>query len=218
MFHRRGPSPLSVLVLLAALGLAAAPWDTAAQAAPLQRGRTVRGSLAAGDTARYSLEVRDTFFVFGEVAQISVPVTVRVLDAEGQQRGRFAGPGVGANRFALRLDKGGTYTLQVIPEEGRKGDYALTLHRVEPVAKDPARLVEQLMARYDGPESPGAAVRVWRAGRTLYSRAFGMANLAYRIPFRIDTRTNIGSTRRSTRWPCRTPRWSCVSAAWETPS
>jgi CubicO group peptidase (beta-lactamase class C family) len=194
MFRRPGPSPFSTLALLSALAFAAAPSESAAQATQLQRGRTVRGTLAAGDTARYSVEVRDTFFVFGEVAQVSVPAIVRVLDAEGQQRGRFAGPGVGANRFALRLDKGGTYALQVIPEEGKTGDYAITLHRVEPVAKDPARLVEQLMARYDGPESPGAAVRVWRGGKTLYSRAFGMANLAYHIPFRTDTRTNIGST------------------------
>jgi len=37
-------------------------------------------------------------------------------------------------------------------------------------------------------------VQVWRDGRTLYSRAYGMANLAYGIPFETDTRTNIGST------------------------
>ena len=50
------------------------------------------------------------------------------------------------------------------------------------------------MARFDGEYSPGAAIRVWRDGRTLYSKTYGMANLTYGIPFGPDTRTNIGST------------------------
>ena len=48
----------------------------------------------------------------------------------------------------------------------------------------PRRLTDQMMARFDGPNSPGAAVRVWRDGRTLYSKTYGMANLAYGIPVR----------------------------------
>jgi CubicO group peptidase (beta-lactamase class C family) len=35
---------------------------------------------------------------------------------------------------------------------------------------------------------------VWRDGRTIYSNTWGMANLAYDLPFERDTRTNIGST------------------------
>ena len=35
---------------------------------------------------------------------------------------------------------------------------------------------------------------MWRDGRTLFSKAYGMANLTYGIPFETDTRTNIGST------------------------
>lgn len=35
---------------------------------------------------------------------------------------------------------------------------------------------------------------MWRDGRTVFQKAYGMANLAYDIPFEVDTRTNIGST------------------------
>ena len=66
--------------------------------------------------------------------------------------------------------------------------------RVRPGETDAKKLTDQLMSPYDGDDSPGAAVQVWRDGRTLYSRAYGMANLAYDIPFETDTRTNIGST------------------------
>jgi len=66
--------------------------------------------------------------------------------------------------------------------------------RVRPGATDAEKLTDQLMSPYDGEDSPGAAVQVWRDGRTLYSKAYGMANLAYGIPFETDTRTNIGST------------------------
>ncbi len=72
-------------------------------------------------------------------------------------------------------------------------DHEITLHRLS-VDTDAKKLTDQLMAPYDGDDSPGAAVQVWRDGRTLYSKAYGMANLAYDIPFETATPTNIGST------------------------
>ncbi len=81
-----------------------------------------------------------------------------------------------------------------VQSEEETADHEMTLHRVEPGETDPKKLTDQLMAPYSGDDSPGAAVQVWRDGRTLYSRAYGMANLAYDIRFETDTRTNIGST------------------------
>ncbi len=80
------------------------------------------------------------------------------------------------------------------PFEGATGDYAITILRLEPVETDPRKLTDQLLSPYAGDDRPGAAVQVWRDGRTLYSAAYGMANLAYGIRFTTDTRTNIGST------------------------
>lgn len=170
--------------------------DAAAQNAQLEEGRPVRGTLAVGDTARYTVQVGDDYFVFGEVDQISVNVFVRLFRPNGNRMGgRAGGLGRGAERFARTFDEGGVYTLEVIAEEeDEAGEYEITLHRVEPVATDPKKLTDQLMARFDGQDSPGAAVQVWRGGKTLYSKAYGMANLAYGIPFEVDTRTNIGST------------------------
>ncbi len=168
--------------------------DVAAQNTELRRGRTVTGTLVEGDTARYTVNVGDDYFVFGEVNQISVDVLVRVLGADGNQVARFDGPGRGGERFAGPTEDAGTYTIEVIPVNDQTGDYDITLHRVEPLETDPKKLADQLMARYDGDDSPGAAIRVWRDGRVLFSKTYGMANLAYGIPFEPNTRTNIGST------------------------
>ena len=186
------PSPLFTAF---ALSLAAGP--LAAQTTELQRGRTLPGSLTAGDTARYTIQADADKFVLGEVNQISIDVTIRVLDPDGTQIARFGGLGRGHERFGGRTATAGTYTAELFylgDDEDAAGDYQITLLRHEDIATDPKKLADQMMARFDGEHSPGAAVRVWRNGKTLYSKTYGMANLAYGIPFEPETRTNIGST------------------------
>ncbi len=185
---------LATLLLVAALAQMTAPGNAAAQATPLRPGRTVAGTLAAGDTARYTVEAGRDFYVYGEVTQRGVDVAVRLLGPDGRQIGRTDALRRGGERFAGGLEDAGTYTIQVIPVGEESGAYEIRLHSLEPLAKDPKKLADQLMARFDGRDSPGAAIQVWRDGRVLFSKAYGMANLAYGIPFSADTRTNIGST------------------------
>ena len=183
--------------LLAVFALILTAGEISAQPTELRRGRTLSGSLAAGDTARYTFEVGADDFILGEVNQISVNLTIRVLDPDGQQRARFGGLGRGHQRFGGQTSSAGTYTVEVFAtgdDAEASGDYEITLLKREDVATDPKKLTDQMMARFDGDHSPGAAVRVWRDGETLYSKTYGMANLTYGIPFEPDTRTNIGST------------------------
>ena len=183
-------------LLCAALPILIAAAPVSAQT-ELRRGRTLSETIAAGDTARYTITADENDFVLGEVNQISVDVTVRVLGPDGTRLGQFGGLGTGVERFSGRTSTDGTHTIEVFvagDDEDAAGTYEITLLRHEDVATDPKRLADQMMARFNGPESPGAAVRVWRDGRTLYSKTYGMANLAYDLPFEEDTRTNIGST------------------------
>ena len=185
---------LSAVLRLTLLALIAAPSHIVAQATALGAGQTVRGTLTAGDTASYTVDAEEDYFVFGQVDQISVDAIIRVLDPDGEQRARVDVTERGPDRFSGELRTSGRHTIQVIPSEDEEGEYAITLFRLEPLETDPEKLVDQLMSPYDMEDSPGAAVRVWRDGETLFSRAYGMANLAYDIPFETDTRTNIGST------------------------
>lgn len=191
---RRRELRIPLLAVAAMLLLTASPRDAAAQETRLRTGRTVAGTLAANDTARYTVEIGDDYFIYGEVDQISVDVAIRAVDADGTQIARTNAIGRGGERFTGVVDRGGVYTLEVFPVDGESGDYTITIHRLEPVATDPKKLADQVMARYDGDDSPGAAVEVWRDGRVLFAKTYGMANLAYGIPFETGTRTNIGST------------------------
>lgn len=166
----------------------------AQQPTPLRPGVAVRGSLAAGDTARFSLSLRDSVFLLGTVDQPDQPLAVRVVGPSRGQRVRVENPGTGALRFSAIAVDSGVHEIQVIAPSGKAAAYTLTLLRQEPLSREPARRADQLLARYDDPSTPGGVVRVWRNGRVLYTKGFGVANLTYAIPYRTDTPTNLGST------------------------
>jgi CubicO group peptidase (beta-lactamase class C family) len=191
---RRRLIPLLACVAVAMLGFPS-PAIAQAQSAALEVGKFVPGSFAEGaEPVRFTIEVGDDSFLFGEVEQITVDVVVRILDPEGEEIASYDGPARGGERFIQRLEEGGIYEIEVAAFEGATGDYEVRLMRLEPLATDARELTDQLMSPYAGDDSPGAAVQVWRDGETLYSQAYCMANLAYGLPFTTGTRTNIGST------------------------
>ena len=103
------PAALALIVSLSAPG--------SAQVTELRSGRPVRGTLAAGDTARYTMSVGTDHFVFGQVDQVSVDVAVRVLGPGGDVVLRASGLGRGSERFAGELKEAGTYTVEVNAEK-----------------------------------------------------------------------------------------------------
>ncbi len=179
--------------LLLATALLAAP-AFAQTSTPLRPGVAQRATLAANDTARYSIALRDSVHILGVVAQTDQPLVVRVLAPGRRQRARSENPSSGELRFAAILGDTGQHEIEVLAPSGKATSFTLTLLRQEPLARDPARRSDQLLARYDAPSVPGGELRVWRNGRVLYSKAFGSANLTHNIPYRTDTPTNIGST------------------------
>ena len=161
----------------------------------LRAGSVAKGSLAEGDTISYTIDAGPDYFVLGDVGELSIDVEVQVVDPEGRyvatgRSGIDHAPAV----FMLTTKRAGQYRIDVIAGEGKAGDFEISLARLEAVETDPSKLVDQLMARYDRDDAPGAAVAVWRNGRTIFSNAYGVANLTYDIPFKVNTRTNIGST------------------------
>lgn len=54
-------------------------------------------------------------------------------------------------------------------------------------------MVDSLMAEYDNKHSPGAIVGIIQDENVIYSKGYGMANLAYGIPITSNTRFNLGS-------------------------
>jgi CubicO group peptidase (beta-lactamase class C family) len=63
-----------------------------------------------------------------------------------------------------------------------------------PVSPDSARLkIPAIFAAYDRSDAPGCVVGVFRAGTVLYTGAFGLANVAHRIPLSDTTVLSIAS-------------------------
>jgi CubicO group peptidase (beta-lactamase class C family) len=187
--------PLRGLPLALALGLATLPAGLAAQTVSIERGQLRSGSLATGDTARFTFEAGEDFLLYGEVNQISVDVVVTLTDAGGRPVGpAWDTPARGAEAFSTRLRSAGTFTLNVAPFEDEEGDFEVRILQLEERSDDPEDLADQLMFAYNLPGGPGGAVQVWRDGRTVFSKAYGLADLTHQIPFRTTTPTNIGST------------------------
>jgi len=189
---RRNASLLvTVLPLLLATLFAS---KVTAQAVPLNPGEIRSGSVSAGDTVTYSFQAGEDFLLYGEVRQISVDVVVSLVNAEGQRIGQWDGPARGAEAFSATLREAGEYTLRVASFEDGEGDFEVEIQQLEARSDDPAVLADQLMFAYSRPGGPGGAVQVWRDGRTVFSKAYGLADLTHGIPFDTRTPTNIGST------------------------
>jgi CubicO group peptidase (beta-lactamase class C family) len=58
---------------------------------------------------------------------------------------------------------------------------------------DIARRIDEIFARWNKPDTPGAAVTVIRDGRILYQHGYGIANLEYDIPIQPETVFHVAS-------------------------
>ncbi len=164
---------------------------------------TYTGDISVGERVEGSLEVEtpDTFFfdfsadthIYGICEQVSVDVVVSLLDSAGKSLASFDGPAIGPEKFMFETSEAGRYMLEIAPFEKKKGDYTLELKVVEPVAVNPVRRADQLMYPYSGEDVPGGVVGVIRDGELIFSKAYGMANLTYGIPYDVNTPSNIGS-------------------------
>lgn len=166
---------------------------TAQDSRAISPGQTLSGTLASDSRHDFTVQLGADYFVFGDADQIDVDVVVTILDPDGEEVAEFDSPSRGPEPFQFTTEDEGTYVIRVTPFEEQEGRYTVTLTLAEPVATDPEGRVDQLMVRYDRDDSPGAVVGVVRDGEIAFGKAYGMANIEYGVPHRVDTPTNIGS-------------------------
>ena len=168
--------------------------EKAAQGKPLPLQKMVFDSLAPKTPHVYTLSLKPDMFIHGRVDQITVDVVVAIKDPQGEEIKSIDGPGRGPEFFQFDSKEAGEYQIEVKPFEEESGQYAIELQFMEPIAEDPEKRVDQLMAAFTSKDIPGAAIAVFRKGRVKFAKAYGMANLTYSIPFTVETLNNIGST------------------------
>jgi CubicO group peptidase (beta-lactamase class C family) len=156
--------------------------------------QAVTDSLPPKSTHGFTIDLKKDQFVFGEVNQITADVEIRITNPNGEQVAKIDGPARGPEILQFESSEAGTYRVEVSPFQEETGRYSIELFRVEKLAADPAKRVDQLMVAFDNDRVPGAAIAVMRKAKIIFSKAYGMANLTYDIPFRVGTLNNIGST------------------------
>lgn len=169
----------------------------AQQPEPLAVGRTVERALAVGESHAYTLVLDSGQFVRGRAVQAGIDLQVKIVVPRGDTVARFDSPNgaEGPEPFQFTTTARGEHRIVIAPFETATGAgrYTLVVSQVEPVATTPAGRVQQLMAGLD-PAGPGAFAVFVRDGKAVYQEAWGLANLTHRIPFTLETPTNIGST------------------------
>jgi CubicO group peptidase (beta-lactamase class C family) len=58
---------------------------------------------------------------------------------------------------------------------------------------DAAAAIDKIFAAYEGTIKPGCALGIWRDGKIVYTRGYGMANLEYNVPITPETIFEAGS-------------------------
>lgn len=182
------------LLMMGLLTTIIAQETTAVSSGALQLNMAKSDSLPAQTPHAYTLELQADQFVFGQVNQITVDVVVTVQGPDGETLHTFDNPARGPEPFHFTTTENGKYNIEVKPFQKESGKYTIEVKRLEPLAKDPAKRVDQLMAVHTNMESPGAVIAVIEKGEVAFAKAYGLANLTYQLPFTLETLNNIGST------------------------
>jgi CubicO group peptidase (beta-lactamase class C family) len=167
---------------------------TEEQPKTLEVGKILQDSLAHNTPHPYLLKVETNSFIYGVVDQISVDVAIKIVNPNGKMIKSFDGPRRGPEKFYFESDNTGIYRIEINPFKEESGLYSIKLKTLEAIAKDPSKRVDQLVLPYIGENKPGAAIAVIKNDNTLFSKAYGMANLTHSVPFTTETLSNIGST------------------------
>lgn len=178
--------PLPLALLAAASPLAAQP--------ALTTGTPVSGIVSAKDTVRFTFTADSAFIVRLRADQPSGDVALRLMGPKNTVVGAVNATSAGYEELHLVTRERGLHQVQITAGDSTGGAFTLTLLMNEKLSSDAKRRVDQLLAPWNRKDGPGAAVAVWRAGKTVFTKAYGMANLGYDIPFTVTTPTNIGST------------------------
>jgi CubicO group peptidase (beta-lactamase class C family) len=150
------------------------------------------GSLLQKTSKSYEIQLDSSTYILGSVNQKTVDVIVKLIDDANKEVASFDGPARGLEYFSFNIKKTGTYRLEVEPFEEQSGDYSIIIDKVEPIATDPSKRVDQLLSFYSN-DQPGAVIGVVKDGEMVFSKAYGKANITHNLDFKLNTPTNIGS-------------------------
>ncbi len=190
------PRP-GIILLLVLMPVFTCISQTPARQTELLKGKKITATLKAGEKHKYTISLDKRQFVYASLIQNGIDLTIAVYDPDGKKLGEFDSPNGknGPEPVVFNSDKKGSYVLEVYQtdKEETGGSYLLEILRTEPVGTTPEKQVDQLMAAWDNPNSPGAAIAVEKEGKILFKKGYGSANLEYNVPITPTTIFHIAS-------------------------
>ncbi|WP_345212314.1 serine hydrolase domain-containing protein [Mucilaginibacter gynuensis] len=167
----------------------------------LVKGKKVTATIAAGQQHIYQVHLEKNQFALVRIVQHGADVKVNTYDQKGRPIGEFDGANgnSGPEEATLISVEKASYRISVTAQwtGGDRPYYELTLATVRSKAANTAGRIDELMAAFDDPRSPGAAVAVLKGGKLVFEKAYGMADLEHHIPLRTTTPQQIGSITKS---------------------
>lgn len=170
--------------------------DATLRTVELNLGKAVSGRIRGAEVHRYAVSLKPGQFAAIRLDQIDDDLTFALFDPEDRLIDIADRNGRGETEVAtLVAAQSGNYTVQVANFDSRKPDarYAIALARREPAAQGRAAHADQLLSSWYAPDRPGAAIEVQRAGKVVYRRAVGLANVEHRVPITRATRFELAS-------------------------
>jgi CubicO group peptidase (beta-lactamase class C family) len=159
----------------------------------LRLGLAVKDSLKKSEADTFRLNLSANAFVRGFANQLNMDVEVHILDPSKKETNSYDESARGYDYFFFNTKEAGEYIIAVKPFRENEGAYELTISQAEPIATDPAKRVDQIIAAMIPPDGPGATVAVMKDNQLVYSKGFGHANLEYDIHNTPQTIFHIAS-------------------------
>ncbi|MGM0473671.1 MAG: serine hydrolase domain-containing protein [Bacteroidota bacterium] len=162
----------------------------------IEPGKRVEGVITQNEKHTFLIDLNAGQFVYGNVNQKDVSVRILVFNPNGKQIGTF-NMNLGQEGFYIESIDAGRYQIVVAPLRYRtpekSGEYSIEMKTSESLGDTPEQHLDQILNALYKDNGPGGTVIIVRDGEIIYSRAFGLANVAHNIPFTPETPSNIGS-------------------------
>jgi CubicO group peptidase (beta-lactamase class C family) len=81
----------------------------------------------------------------------------------------------------------------IVEKGNKKGTSVQVSKQVNKLSKQTITQIDKLFDSYNKPDSPGYAIGIFRNGKVLYKKGYGMANLDYNLPITPESVFNVAS-------------------------
>jgi len=163
----------------------------------ITKGTILSAKIEEGQKHLYKIKLDASQFAFLQVMQKGADVKINTYDPKHSKLEETDSPnGINGPEYVmLRSLEKGDYLVEIegLGTNGPSASYELTLKVVRPKAVTAGQKIDEIFLPWDNRQSPAASVAIFKGGKMLYEKGYGMANLENQIPNTPSTMFHIAS-------------------------